>query len=59
MYRNIVALVGMSPMIGSASTSAFAGSKRTAAVASANVRALVRMMDKDQNGAVSRDEFLQ
>jgi Ca2+-binding EF-hand superfamily protein len=39
--------------------SAFAVSRRTAAAASADVRALVRMMDKDQNGAVSKDEFLQ
>jgi EF hand len=58
MYRNFVALVGMSLIIGSASTSAFAVSKRTAAAASADVRALVRMMDKDQNGVVSKQEFL-
>jgi EF hand len=59
MYRKLGALVGMSLMIGSASTSAFAVSKRTATAASADVRALVRMMDKDQNGAVSKEEFLQ
>jgi Ca2+-binding EF-hand superfamily protein len=59
MYRKLVALVGMSLMIGSASTSAFAVSKRTATTASADVRALVRMMDRDQNGAVSKEEFLQ
>ena len=58
MYRKLVALVGMSLMIGSASTSAFAVSKRTAAAASADVRALVRMMDKDINGAVSKQEFM-
>jgi EF hand len=58
MDRKLVALVGMSLMIGSASTSAFAVSKRTAAVASADVRALVRMMDKDQNGVVSKQEFM-
>jgi EF hand len=58
MYRSFVALVGMSLMIGSASTSAFAVSKRTAAAASADVRALVRMMDKDQNGVVSKQEFM-
>ena len=58
MYRNLVALVGMSLMIGSASTSAFAVSKRTATAASADVRALVRMMDKDINGAVSKQEFM-
>ena len=59
MYRKLVALIGMSLMIGSASTNAFAVSKRTAAAASADVRALVRMMDKDQNGTVSKEEFLQ
>jgi EF hand len=58
MYRKLVALVGASLMIGSASTSAFAVSKRTAAAASADVRALVRMMDKDMNGAVSKQEFM-
>jgi Ca2+-binding EF-hand superfamily protein len=59
MYRKLVAVVGMSLMIGSASTSAIAVSKRTAAVAEADVRALVRMMDKDQNGVVSKEEFMQ
>jgi len=58
MYRKLVALVGASLMIGSASTSAFAVSKRTAAAASADVRALVRMMDKDMNGVVSKQEFM-
>jgi Ca2+-binding EF-hand superfamily protein len=59
MHRKLIALVGMSLMIGFASTSAFAVSKRTAAVAAADVRALIGMMDKDQNGAVSKEEFLQ
>jgi hypothetical protein len=59
MSRKLIALVGMSLMIGSASTSAFAVSKRTSAAAAADVRALVRMMDKDQNGTVSKEEFLQ
>jgi Ca2+-binding EF-hand superfamily protein len=57
--RKLVALIGMTLAVGSMSTSAFAVTKRTAAAADADVRALVRMMDKDQNGAVSRDEFLQ
>jgi len=59
MTRKLVTLLGISLIVGSASTSAFAVSKRTAGAASADVRALVRMMDRDQNGAVSRDEFLQ
>ena len=57
--RKLVALIGMALAIGSMSTSAFAVSKRTAAAADADVRALVRMMDRDQNGVVSKDEFLQ
>jgi len=59
MTRKLVTLVGISLIVGSASTSAFAVSKRTAGAATSDVRALVRMMDKDQNGAVSKDEFLQ
>jgi Ca2+-binding EF-hand superfamily protein len=59
MYRRLIALVGMSVMIGSASASAFAVGKHTAAVASADVQALLRLMDKDRNGSVSKDEFMQ
>ena len=57
--RKFVALIGMALAIGSMSSPAFAVSKRTAAATEADVRALVRMMDKDQNGVVSKDEFLQ
>ena len=57
--RKLVALIGVALAIGSMSTSAFAVSKRTAAAADADVRALVRLMDKDQNGVVSKEEFLQ
>ena len=42
-----------------ASPSAFKASKRTAAVAASDVRRLMRLMDKDRNGSVSRDEFMQ
>jgi hypothetical protein len=61
MYKTpkLVALIGMALAIGSMSTSAFAVSKRTATAAEADVRSLVRMMDRDQNGTVSKDEFLQ
>jgi hypothetical protein len=55
MCRELVALVGMSLMIGPASTRASAVSKRTSAAAPADVRALVRMMDKDQNGTVLKE----
>jgi Ca2+-binding EF-hand superfamily protein len=57
--RKLVALVGMSLIVGSVSTAAFAVSKRTSGAAVSDVRQLLRMMDKDQNGAVSKEEFLQ
>jgi Ca2+-binding EF-hand superfamily protein len=57
--QKLGAVISIAFAIGSMSTSAFAVSKRTATAAEADVRALVRMMDRDQNGTVSRDEFLQ
>jgi hypothetical protein len=57
--RKLVALMGIAIATGSMSSSAFAVSKRTEAAAESDVRALMRMMDRDQNGAVSKDEFLQ
>jgi Ca2+-binding EF-hand superfamily protein/mono/diheme cytochrome c family protein len=38
---------------------AFTASKRTAATASSDVRKLLRLMDKDRSGSVSKDEFMQ
>jgi len=57
--RKIVALVGMSLVIGSMPIGAFAASKHTDAAASSYVRQLLSLMDKDKNGAVSKEEFLQ
>jgi Ca2+-binding EF-hand superfamily protein len=60
--RRLITLVGMSLLVGSLSTSAFAVSKHTARTASStdsNARQLLRMMDADRNGTVSKDEFLQ
>ena len=59
MTRKVVAVIGVSLIVGSASTSAFAQSKRTSAAATRDVSQLMRMMDKDMNGAVSKDEFMQ
>jgi len=59
MTRKVVAVIGVSLIVGSASTSAFAQSKRTSAAATRDVSQLIRMMDKDMNGAVSKDEFMQ
>jgi len=57
--RNIVALTGISLVVGMMSSTALAASKGTQAEALADVRQIVRMMDRDQNGAVSKDEFIQ
>jgi EF hand len=54
----IIALIATSFVVGAISTSALAASKRTAAAAERDVRQLVRLMDKDQNGVVSKDEFM-
>ena len=57
--RRLATLIGMSLLVGTMATSAFAASKHTAATAQSDVRQLLRLMDKDKNGAVSKDEFLQ
>jgi Ca2+-binding EF-hand superfamily protein len=59
MIRKFIALVGMSLVVGTVSTAAFAVSKRTAPQVRSDVAQLLRAMDKDMNGAVSKDEFLQ
>jgi len=59
LARKLIALVGTSLIVGSVSTAAFAVSKHTAGVARTDVRQLLRLMDRDQNGAVSKDEFMQ
>jgi hypothetical protein len=59
MTGKAIAVIAASIVVGAISTSAFAVSKRTAATADRDVRQLVRMMDKDRNGVVSKDEFMQ
>jgi Ca2+-binding EF-hand superfamily protein len=59
MTRKFIALVGMSLVVGTASTAAFAVSKRAAPAVQSDVVQLLRAMDKDMNGTVSKDEFLQ
>jgi Ca2+-binding EF-hand superfamily protein len=54
--RSFITLVGMTLVVGSMSTSAFAVSKHTSGTASSTA---VRMMDRDKNGTVSKREFLQ
>ncbi len=42
-----------------ASTSAFAVSKRTWSAGARDVQNLIRLMDQDKNGVVSKEEFMQ
>ena len=57
--RQILMVLGMSLVAAGFSGEAFAASKRTDVTARANVRQLLQLMDRDKNGTVSRDEFLQ
>jgi hypothetical protein len=59
MTRKLIGLVGILLVVGSVSTAAFAASNRTAAADAADVRKLLRLMDADKNGTVSKAEFLQ
>jgi Ca2+-binding EF-hand superfamily protein len=53
MTRKAIALITTSLVVGTISTAALAAS------ADKEVRTLIQMMDKDKNGTVSKDEFLQ
>jgi hypothetical protein len=57
MTRKCIALVGMSLVAGTVSTAAFAISKRAGTVVRSDVVQLLRAMDNDMSGTVSKDEF--
>jgi hypothetical protein len=57
LTKKIIALVGTLLAVGTISTDTFAFSKQTVAVADSGVRRLLRLMDRDMNGTVSKDEF--
>jgi hypothetical protein len=57
--KTLFFLIATSFVVGTFSTSALAINKRTSAKAERDVRQLVRLMDKDKNGVVSKDEFMQ
>jgi Ca2+-binding EF-hand superfamily protein len=59
MVRKAIAFFATSFVVGTISTAALAVSKRAAATVDRDVRTLLGMMDKDQNGVVSKDEFMQ
>jgi hypothetical protein len=54
MILKSIALIATSFVIGTSSSQALAVSKRTAVTAEKDVRQLMRMMDKDTNGVVSK-----
>lgn len=56
----LIALVGVGLAVAAASSDAWAQrySRRTAGAAARDVRDLVRAMDADKNGVVSKDEFM-
>jgi len=53
------ALFAMTLVIGAASTPAFAIDQRNVTVGEPLARALLRLMDSDKNGQVSRQEFMR
>ena len=57
--RKIIALVGMSLVAGTVSTAAFVVSKRGNTEIRSDVVQLLRAMDRDMNGTVSKNEFLE
>jgi hypothetical protein len=54
-----IALIATSFVVSTISTAALAAGKGTATTADRDVKKLMRLMDKDQNGSVSKDEFMQ
>ena len=56
--RSTIFLVGVSLAVGVISTSTIAQSKNTKATATRDVRQLLQLMDKDKNGTVSKQEFM-
>jgi hypothetical protein len=56
--RYAIALAGMLVVTGTASHALAQRSSRTAAAADKDVQQLIRLMDADMNGTVSKDEFM-
>ena len=55
----LIKKISLPANVGLARPSDYTPSKRTAAAGASDVRRLLRLMDKDRNGNVSRDEFMQ
>ena len=56
--RSAIFLVGVSLAVGVIATSAIAQSKNTKATATRGAHQLLRAMDRDKDGTVSKQEFL-
>ena len=56
--RGTIFLVGVSLAVGIISTSTIAQSKKATATRDAQARQLLRAMDKDKDGTVSKQEYL-
>jgi Ca2+-binding EF-hand superfamily protein len=54
-----IALFTMTVVVGAVSTPAFAASERGAATGEALAREILKLMDTDKNGKVSRQEFMR
>jgi hypothetical protein len=58
MDRKLLCIVATWLAVQAISNAAFAFSKRTDTMTDASVRKLLRLMDKDKNGTVSKNEFM-
>ena len=58
MARKLLSIIATWLAVEAMSTAAFAFSKHTDAVTDASVRRLLRLMEKDKDGTVSKNEFM-
>jgi Ca2+-binding EF-hand superfamily protein len=58
MTRKFIALVALSLVAGTVWTAALAATRR-ANTAESHIRQLLKLVDQDKNGTVSKDEFMQ
>ena len=58
MARKLLSIIATWLAIEAMSSAAFAFSKHTDAVTDASLRRLLRLMDKDKDGTVSKNEFM-
>jgi hypothetical protein len=59
MARKLLSIIMTWLAVAVMSTTAFAFSKHTDAVTDASVRRLLRLLDKDKSGTISKNEFMK